>query len=163
MRSKLLAVLVTAVLSIAGCNVQAQSSKTAIENVFENGLWICKTPVMIVGLQDKFVTTSQNGVKLTPTVTDQLVRAQNGDCERLDADNIKPIGSTGDFLLDASWSSHKSQRWQASRLDGNRYVRGIHAISRSAQGRNKINVTLESKGRGQGCGGFDKVHVLSSC
>lgn len=59
---------------------------------------------MIVGLQEKFVTTSQNGVKLTPTVTDQLVRAQNGDCERLDADNIKPVASTGDFLLDAGWS-----------------------------------------------------------
>lgn len=104
MRSKLLAVLVTAVLSIAGCNVQAQSGKTATVNVFESGLWICGSPIGINNLRGKMRDTSNSGVKLTFTIIGQMAETENGDCKRLDADNIKPIASAESSSLDAGWS-----------------------------------------------------------
>ena len=81
------------VLAFVGYKVQAQNNDKAVEqnNLVRNGLWICSTPVSTIDLDRKLVEASQNGIKLTHEVTEQLVQ-QNGNCERLDADNIKPIG-----------------------------------------------------------------------
>lgn len=124
MRSKLLAVLaVTTVLSFAGCKVQAQSSKTAIVNAFENGLWICGSPIGINNLRGKMRDTSNSGVKLTFTIIGQMAETENGDCKRLDADNIKPIASAEGSSLDAGWSIIRvSDGKQAGWTDIDMYV-----------------------------------------
>ena len=69
------------------------------DKTVRDGLWICLTPASTVSLDSKLAETSRSGIKLTRTVIDQLVQ-QNGNCERLDADNIKPVG----FSPEASYS-----------------------------------------------------------
>lgn len=76
-----------------------QGKPAPTDVVLHEGLWICLTPASTVSLDSKLVETSRNGIKLSREVIDQLVQ-QNGNCERLDADNIKPVG----FSPEASYS-----------------------------------------------------------
>jgi hypothetical protein len=96
--------LLLALAFIAGCKVQAQNGDNAIAQhgdnaIMRDGLWICFTPASTVSLDSKLAETSRSGIKLTRTVIEQLVQ-QNGNCKRLDADNIKPVG----FSPEASYS-----------------------------------------------------------
>jgi len=68
-------------------------------DAMHDGLWICLTPASTISLDSNLAETSRSGIKLTRTVIEQLVQ-QNGNCKRLDADNIKPVG----FFPEASYS-----------------------------------------------------------